>query len=310
LGSTNGRTLIVVVTMVALFGAGLALQLRREAVVAASPSDDYLYSTSGRLLDRVALSFDALAADLYWIRTIQYFGGMKRIPETARRYDLLYPLLDITTTLDPHFIIAYRFGAIFLAEAFPNGPGRPDLAIRLLEKGIAADPRKWQYYQDIGFVHYWWRHDYKAAASWFARAAQVPGASWWLKPLSATTLAQGGDRSASRRLWQALSQNADNEWLRREADRRLKQLDALDALDRLVVVLERYVAERGAVPASWSALTAAGYLAAVPLDPAGTPFVLDPAAQTVSLSPRSPLFPLPGEPPALPAPDTRVSGGR
>ena len=30
-------------------------------------------------------------------------------------YPLLYPMLDITTTLDPRFSIAYRFGSIFLA---------------------------------------------------------------------------------------------------------------------------------------------------------------------------------------------------
>ena len=56
-------------------------------------------------------------------------------------YALLYPLLDITTTLDPLFNIAYRFGAIFLAEAYPAGAGRPDLAIALLEKGIARPTR-------------------------------------------------------------------------------------------------------------------------------------------------------------------------
>jgi len=29
------------------------------------------------------------------------------------RYDLLYPLLDITTDLDPHLIVAYEFGSCF-----------------------------------------------------------------------------------------------------------------------------------------------------------------------------------------------------
>ena len=35
----------------------------------------------------------------------------------------------------------------------------------LLEKGLAARPDKWEYMQDIGFVHYWWRHDFAAAAA-------------------------------------------------------------------------------------------------------------------------------------------------
>ena len=33
---------------------------------------------------------------------------------------------------------------------------------------------------DIGFVHYWWREVYKAAAAWFDRASKVPGAPWFL----------------------------------------------------------------------------------------------------------------------------------
>ena len=122
------------------------------------------------------LGFDALAADLYWIRAIQYFGGRRGCRREPRQdYDLLYPLLDLTTTLDPHFNIAYRFGAIFLAEPYPGGPGRPDLAIALLEKGLRGMPDKWEYMQDIGFVHYWWRHDYPGGARWFEAASQVAG---------------------------------------------------------------------------------------------------------------------------------------
>ena len=34
----------------------------------------------------------------------------------------------MATGLDPYFNIAYRFGAIFLSESKPDGPGRPDLA--------------------------------------------------------------------------------------------------------------------------------------------------------------------------------------
>jgi hypothetical protein len=296
------RTVTFATVVLALFAVSVVVQVRRDAVVAASaPAADYLYVPSGRVVERAALSFDMLAADLYWIRAIQYYGGLKRGVGTERSYSLLYPLLDITTTLDPQFTIAYRFGAIFLAEAFPSGPGRPDLAIRLLQKGIRATPNRWQYLQDIGFVHYWWRHDYKAAAEWFQRASEVTGAPWWLKALSATTLAQGGERRGSRTLWEQLAQSADNEWLRAEARRRLQQLDAFDTLDRVAAVLKRYVKERGVVPASWSELTATGALPEVPRDPAGIPLVLDPVARTVSVSPESPLYPLPAEPPALPS---------
>ena len=98
------------------------------------------------------------------------------------------------TSLDPHFKVAYRFGAIFLAEPYPGGPGRPDHAIALLERGIERDDGRWEYMEDIGFVYYWWLTDFQQAAEWFKRAGEQPGAPTWLAPLAATTLAQGGNR--------------------------------------------------------------------------------------------------------------------
>ena len=98
-----------------------------------------LYVRSGAALKRIVLGFDALAADVYWIRAIQHYGGDRLTgPAQATKYQLLYPLLDITTTLDPYFNIAYRFGAIFLSEAYPGGPGRPDQSVALLRKGLVA----------------------------------------------------------------------------------------------------------------------------------------------------------------------------
>ena len=77
--------------------------------------------------------------------------------------------------------------------------------------------------QDIGFVYYWWVHDYRTAADWFNRASQVPGAPWWLRSLAATTLAEGGDRRSSRTMWEVIHQSAEIDWLRRDAERRLSQ---------------------------------------------------------------------------------------
>ncbi len=209
------RTLGAVVLAAMLLGGAAAVQAAREQrFPPPPPSEDSLYLTSGNAVRRLTVGYAALAADLYWIRAIQYYGGVKlRLQQEpppgpagprSKRIPLLYPLLDLTTTLDPRFNIAYRFGSIFLAEPYPGGAGRPDLAIALLEKGLAARPDKWEYMQDIGFVHYWWRHDYAAAADWFARASTVEGAPWFLRSLAATTLAEGGDRQSSRTMWQAI----------------------------------------------------------------------------------------------------------
>src|SRR5262249_28484264 len=164
-------------------GAVWAERAREERYPSVRVEEQAMYVTSPAAVVRLALEYRALAADLYWIRALQYFGGTKRsvergesVADPDRRYAALSPLLDLTTSLDPRFNRAYRFGAIFLAEPQPGGPGRPDQAIALLEKGLRERPDRWEYLQDIGFVHYWWRHDYRAAAESFGRAGQVPGA--------------------------------------------------------------------------------------------------------------------------------------
>ncbi len=285
------------VTLAVLAGAVVGLQAWHERAGApllpAGAGGNLLYLQSPALARRAALSYDSLLADIYWIRTVQHYGRTKLAAGEAKRYDLLYPLLDLTTSLDPRFDLAYRFGAIFLAEDPPAGAGRPDQAIALLEKGLRAQPGKWQFAQDIGFVHYWWRHDYSGAADWFRRASQMPGGPDWLAGVAAVVFGEGGDRASSRRLWQEILSDRDSQYLRGQAEFRLTQLDAMDQIDTLLRVIAAYRQRSGVPPASWAELIRSGLLRGVPLDPAGRPFAIDAATGGVGLSPESPLNPLP-----------------
>ena len=297
----RGATPVFGLVLAALMAASVGLQVARDRRFPQRQQlDRYLYVRSDTALRRLTLAFQALAADVYWIRAIQHYGGDRLSQDGRALYELLYPLLDITTTLDPRFTIAYRFGAIFLAEPYPGGPGRPDQAIALLRKGLQADPAKWQYALDAGFIHYWQLGDYQTAASWFQRAADVPGAPGWLTPLAATTLAQGGDRASSRLLWTQLRNSADQEWLRTTAERRLVQLDALDQIDQLERIVRRFAGQAETGPLTWERLIQAGTLRGIPLDPTGTPYVLNPWWGIVQVADDSPLQPMPVEPPAGP----------
>ena len=290
----RGTSLLIGLALVALLGTAVLCEVVRDRRYGApAPARGVLYIRSGEALTRMSLSYSAVLADVYWIRVLQYYGGTRLSKGGTKDYSLLYPLLDITTTLDPYFNVAYRFGAIFLAEAYPGGAGRPDLAVALLQKGVRHQPDKWQYLQDIGFVHYWWRHDYKEAAAWFEKGAQVPGAPWWLRSMAAVTMTKGGDRRTSRVLWEAQLAGAENEWLRNEATRRLRQLDALDAIDALEPIAHRFAARTGRFPASWDALVSAGDLRGIPVDPTGVPYLLDSARRAVTVSPQSGLSPMP-----------------
>ncbi len=281
-----------------LLGGVVLLQMTRERLAPLpqpAAAGSVIHVRTPQTARRMALGFDALAADVYWIRALQHYGATRRASTSSKSYDQLYPLLDLTTSLDPYFRPAYRFGAIFLSEPYPGGAGRTDLAIALLEKGLRAEPARWEYAQDIGFVHYWWLRDYREAANWFLRASDIPGAPGWMKPVAAVTLAEGGNAASSRRLWEEVLAQAGEDWLKTAATHRLRQLDEIDRIEALRVVFQRYASATGAPPASWNDLLRGRYLDRVPADAEGFAYVFDPVRGTIGLDPRSPLNPLPLE---------------
>ena len=201
---------LLYVAIAALMVVAVAVQIVRDrGWQPYEPESGVMWIRSGPLAHRLALSFDNLVADVYWIRAVVYFGGARRGQRPVKNYDQLYPLLDLVTSLDPYFRIAYRFGSIFLAEPQPGGPGRPDQAIQLLQKGLEQEPLRWEYAEDIGFVYYWWLADYEKAAEWFKRGGEIPGGAEWLAPMAAVTLAEGGSRDSSRQLWTQLRDKTD-----------------------------------------------------------------------------------------------------
>jgi hypothetical protein len=303
----TGRVIGPVAAICLLLASAIWLQIVRERHFGVQP-DEASTVLPPPAVDRLAFAHRPLIADLYWIRAIQYFGGQRRrieanawmadaVPAAQRTvgFELLYPMLDIATTLDPLFTIAYRFGAIFLSAPHPNGAGQPDKAVALLEKGHRARPDKWEYLHDIGFVYYWDVHDYIKAAEYLNRAADVPGAPWWLRSMAATTLAKGGQRSTSRMLWQQMYENSQDETARRAAVMKLEQLNALEFIEQLQAKVDSYAARSKSPQFSWPALVAAGIVPGVPHDSHGTPYEISESGR-VGLSPRSPLFPLPLEP--------------
>lgn len=217
------------VAAVVLVLLGAALQVVRDSKPGNESAPHRVWSVSpADVVRRVAPSFEVVLADLYWIRAVQHFGRTRLSGGGVQEYAPLQPLLDAAVTLDPRFDAAYRLGAVFLAEPLPGGAGRPDLAVALLRKGVASVPERWQYPRDIGFIHYWWLQDIEGAARWFRRAADVPGSPWWLRPLAATTMTEGGDLAGARAIWRLVRDSSGDVWMRHEAARRLAQLDAPD----------------------------------------------------------------------------------
>ncbi|HET9528965.1 MAG TPA: tetratricopeptide repeat protein [Blastocatellia bacterium] len=260
-------------------------------------SEEALYLSSGETIKRMSLGLEGLVADIYWIRTVQYFGrkildqGEDFSPANSAsiRMDLLAPLLKIVVTLDPQHTSAYRFGAIFLPER------DPEAAIDLLERGIGANPGEWRLYQDLAYI-YWQAGEYEKAAEWYDRGGAIEGAAWWMRDLAGVMRIKGGSRDIARSIYERYYRESDDPIIRSQAVDRLKQLRALDEMDAINSILAQLKQQVGECPASLRPLAprlnALGLTLneeLLPVDPAGFPYVLNKASCTVAISIESPV---------------------
>lgn len=295
--SHNRLVWLALVATPVLFAVIVGLQLRIDAASRAVAQDkDELLFTAPQL-KKLSLGYDSLLADIYWTRVVQYYG--ERVRKPGATFDLLWPLLDAATTLDPKLLVAYRFGAVFLSEPPPRGPGRPDLAVDLVQRGIAANPEEWRLYADLGFIYYMRMSDYQKAADAFLEGSKNPKAYVWMKVMAARIAETGKALETSRMVWDEVYSTTTDDLVRRNAKKHLQALDAQIGLKHLNESSEDYWRKFGRYPATIQELRDAGLVGGSLKDPAGYPYVMGPDG-VPQLDPRSPIELDPDHPKANP----------
>jgi hypothetical protein len=269
---TGTRWLLGVLLIAGLIVAWqLQMQIDKEKKSIRSEQDD-LTLRSGSLVKKLSLEYAPLMGAIYWTRVVQYFGEKHRLHQT--NLELMWPLLDIATTLDPHLMPAYRFGSIFLSDSPPRGEGRPDLAVKLLERGIRENPEQWRLYQDLGNVYYFDAKDYAKASAAFAEGSKNPNALIWMKVMAAKIAAEGESPETSYFLWQQVYQTTTDPMVKKNAEEHLKLMQVeldLREIDRLADEFEKKAGHRAM---RIGELVQAGLLKGAPRDPEGYPYVL------------------------------------
>ncbi|OGB95165.1 MAG: hypothetical protein A2Z31_05820 [candidate division NC10 bacterium RBG_16_65_8] len=199
----------------ALAGALLASrEIPPQAVRSETPQP--IFFPRVEIVRPALLGFVGLAADLTWIRTVQYFGS--RI-EGKERFPQLYQLVDMTTSLDPHFLDAYQYGALFLtiARQYPN-------AIAIYRKGIAANPSAWQLPHDLGRLYFLELQDYQQALHWWEITDRLPGRPHYIPRFLIRLQAKVGRLETALELWQQMFRQSENEAVREIARREIQKL--------------------------------------------------------------------------------------
>ena len=248
---------------------------------------DEVLVRSPRLMRLLTSEYSVLAADVYWTRAVQYYGNKRLGLDT--NLESLWPLLDLATALDPNLIPAYRFGATFLSEPEPRGAGRPDLAVKLLERGLEANPAAWRLNQDLGNVYYLDLKDYAKAGQAYLEGSRKPGAATWMKVMAARFLEKGESRETSVMLWSEVYQSSTDDSLKENARINLQLLRSDEDIDHLNEIAGNWAARTGRLPRSLKEMIQAGVIGGEPLDPAGCAYVIGSDGKA-HISEKSPLF--------------------
>ena len=294
----SDRTKTIALAFVVVIGMTCAALLVRRLDTLRPPPDpnaiDESLYLNGKTARRISLGFNGLAADWYWMRSLQYVGRKIMNDDDVPidnlgqlNLKLLAPLLDTATTLDPEFLDPYEYAAVVLPAIDVNE------AIRITKKGIDANPNAWRLYHQLGYI-YWQQRDYQAASEMYGRGAQIDGAPPWMEAMKAKMTADGGSRSTAREIYTRMYEQSADQKVRDMARKRLLQLDSLDQRDALRKLFVAYQTRTGKCPNSWKEIEPVFHALRVdiddsgaPLDPTGMPYVLRAGACEVDLDPKS-----------------------
>ena len=276
--------LLLMTIVIALFVSVVLVRIidTRRANTPAQYADESLY-LNATTAKRMALAFNGLAADWYWMRSLQYVGGKVVAFEDTHTESfvlsdldlhVLPSLLRLSTALDPQFIAPYEYGAMLLPEV------SPDDATALLLSGVAANPKTWRLYHLLGYV-YWQRHHYEMASEIYAKGGSLPGAPPWMAAMGARMKGEGGSRDAAREMYLHLYDASTDPAVKDMVDKQLMRLKSLDERDEIRKLMNDYKAKNGRCVSSWRDVANEMRAARLTIDKAGAP--LDPSATPYEL---------------------------
>jgi hypothetical protein len=237
---------------------------------------ELMYFPSTAFTRTTTFGFINITADLIWLRAIQYYGQHAL---TDQEYRYLYHMFDLLTSLSPKFILAYNFGALLLTTDGRDLSG----AMKLIDKGISANPIDWSITFTKGFIYYVFVRDYREAGRWFAISSRQPEASEMAGRFAAFSLKKGGDINASRELWAEIYNKSRNQTEREIAKSYIEQIDRELILNKLQKLSEKFQKQNQKSLDSLKDLVLWGYITRVPEDPLGGSFYWDNIAGKVSV---------------------------
>ncbi len=210
------RTWVGIPAAIGLFGASLGMLRTYDTSMS---KIEYLSIPPAVTTHALAAGYENMAADALYLQFIHYFGKHLR---AKQKFYNVYPVLDLVTNLDPHFEGAYVMGSMALGDN-----GQVDEAETLWNKGVRANPGKWQFPYQAGMSLFLFgnRNDqYLRAAELFRAAAALPGAPPEARYMEARMYTVSSRQEMATKIWLDTYLHAPSEEARGVAERTLKRM--------------------------------------------------------------------------------------
>lgn len=196
-----GRVLSFLPLLMIIFGTAAAHQ-RIPPVIRSHQGEDFVPKPEFAKI--MALGFDALLADYYWVQAVLLVGGETN---PARHATQLGRFVDVVTTLDPWVDHPYRFAAVWLTETEEDVLA----ANRLLRRSFEYHPDDWRNYFYLGFNLFFYLEENAEAADVLLTASRLPGSPRYLPRLVARLRSESADIDAAAQFLQELVRTAPGE---------------------------------------------------------------------------------------------------
>lgn len=223
-------------TLAVAFGAGAWWMsgFAADRLPAPHPLEELSYYPSGRHLEPATLGHAETFADLAWLRAVQYYGEHRR---TDMRFERMYHVFDILTSLSPRFIPAYVFGGFALAQE----GGDFAHAAQLMTNGVDANPTSGRLAFELGFLYYVrpGGRDLRRAAEYFEQAARQKDAPPSSQRFAAFVRQHAGDLPLAYALWREVAETSANRYLREMAQREMEKIRLALASGRTEIAQRR-----------------------------------------------------------------------
>jgi len=200
---------------------------------APAPFQELAYYPSGRALQPATLGHAETAADLAWLRAVQYYGEHR---QTDLKFEQMAHVFDVLTALSPRFESPRVFGAFALAQEGHDFPA----AERLLLSGLEQNARSGRLAFELGFLYFVrpGGRDLRAAGEYFELASRLPGSPPSAARFAAAARQNAGDLVVAHQLWSEVRANSPNRYMRELAEREM------DSIERAIVTGRRDLAVR------------------------------------------------------------------